>query len=173
MWRTLLRNRWARFARDALLVVAAWALIGAYQTRRHVSDHAPAPDFTLVDLDGKAVSLHDFRHRKVVLHFFATWCGVCKAELPSLRGLFGNLGDDETLLAIVQDADDLEAVRRFVREHEIEYPVLLGNRAVLSAYGVNAFPTNYYVNGDGTVSASTTGLSTRVGMGLHLLATSR
>lgn len=152
-------------------MLVLWLVVGAYQTRRHVGgSDAPAPSFTLSDLSGRSVSLRDFRGKKVVLHFFATWCGVCKAELPSVRGVHGALEPDEVLLAIAEDSDDVEALRRFAAEHELTYPILLGTHEVLAAYGVSAFPTNYYLNADGTVSSSTTGLSTRVGMELRLLA---
>ena len=107
----------------------------------------------------------------MLIHFFATWCGVCRAELPSLRGLSRNLGPNETLLAIVEDSDDVEAVRRFAREHELSYPILLGTRETLRAYRVSSFPTNYYVNGDGSIQASTVGLSTRLGMAFRLFLT--
>ena len=117
------------------------------------------------------MSLSQHRGKKVLIHFFATWCGVCRAELPSLRGLSQNLGPNETLLAIVEDSDDVEAVRRFAREHELSYPILLGTRETLRAYRVTSFPTNYYVNGDGSVQASTVGLSTRFGMALRLFLT--
>ena len=63
---------------------------------------APAPDFTLRDLAGNSLSLSQHRGKKVLIHFFATWCGVCRAELPSLRGLSQNLGPNETLLFQVE-----------------------------------------------------------------------
>ena len=56
------------------------------------------------------------------------------------------------LVAVAEDSDDVEALRRFAREHELRYPILLGRRDVLSAYAVSAFPTNYYLNADGTVT---------------------
>jgi peroxiredoxin len=170
----VLRRLWPRNPRLAALLevgllVFVWVLVGAYQTRRHVSARSgTAPAFTLTSLDGRSVSLADFRGKKVVLHFFATWCGVCKAELPSVRGVQSGLDDDEVLLAIAEDSDDVDALRRFAREHDLRYPILLGRRDVLAAYAVGAFPTNYYLNADGTVSSSTTGLSTRVGMELRL-----
>jgi peroxiredoxin len=155
------------------VVVVAWLAIGAYQTRKHVAaTDAPAPAFTLADISGRSRSLDEFRGNKVMLHFFATWCGVCKAELPSVRGVHGGLAEDEVLLAVAADSDDVEALRRFAREHDLRYPILLGTREVLAAYAVSAFPTNYYLNADGTVSSSTNGLSTRLGMELRLLAAS-
>jgi hypothetical protein len=95
---------------------------------------------------------------------------VCKAELPSVRGVHGALDEDEVLVAVAEDSDDVEALRRFARDHGLNYTILLGTREVLSTYAVTAFPTNYYLNSDGTVSSSTTGLSTRLGMSLRLLA---
>jgi peroxiredoxin len=167
------RKRLVSIALQGLVLLVCWLLIGAYQTRRHVAASAvPAPVFTLRDLAGREVSLRDFAGKKVLLHFFATWCGVCRAELPSVRGVHANLDSDEVLIAVADDSDDVEALRGYAREHALKYPILLGTREVLAAYAVGAFPTNYYLNGDGTVDSSTAGLSTRIGMELRLLAAS-
>jgi peroxiredoxin len=151
------------------VLLAVWLAIGAYQTRRHLpSNEIPAPAFELLDLDGNRVSLAQFRGRRVLVHFFATWCGVCKLELPSLRSLHEGLEDDAVLLAVVEDSDDAEAVRRFAREHELRYPILLGSDAVIAAYRVAAYPTNYYLRPDGSISSTSVGLSTKLGMSARL-----
>jgi len=169
-----LRDRRVAVGLQIVAVLGLWFAIGAYQTRRHAgAGGAPAPDFALTDLSGRRVSLHDFRNRKVILHFFATWCGVCKAELPSVRRVQASLDEDEVLLAIAADSDDPEALRRFAAEHDLRYPILLASREVLSAFAVDRYPTNYYLNGDGSVSSSTVGLSTFLGMELRLLRTRR
>lgn len=160
-------KRWLVVGIELLLVAAAVFGAGAYQTRKHLKGRV-APDFELVDLSGERVRLRDFRHKKVLLHFFATWCGVCRLELPSLKGLKAHLGPGEALVAVVEDSSDVEAVRRYAQAHELNYPILLGSTEVLRAYRVGAFPTNYYLNGDGTISGSTVGLSTRVGMSARL-----
>lgn len=168
--RALVRDRRVTAALQVLLLAGLWFAISAYQTREHAGQGGgPAPAFELSDLSGRRVSLSDYRHKKVLLHFFATWCGVCKAELPSVRAVARGLGKDEVLLAVAADSDDAEALRRFAREHDLDYPILLGSSKVLGAYGVSQFPTNYYVNGDGSVSSSTVGLSTLLGMKLRLL----
>ncbi|HKO48290.1 MAG TPA: TlpA disulfide reductase family protein [Polyangiaceae bacterium] len=170
---TALRPFWKRFAPLAgqlALVVGLVVGVSAYQTRHHLGREL-APEVTLGDLAGNSQSLSQYRGKKVLIHFFATWCGVCRAELPSLRGLSQNLAPNEVLLAIVEDSDDVEAVRRFAREHELSYPILLGTRETLRAYRVSSFPTNYYVNGDGSIQASTVGLSTRLGMAFRLFLT--
>lgn len=157
---------WLRALLQVAAVGALFAGVAAYQTRNHVTQ--VAPDFTLMDLRGNRVQLRDYRSKKVLLHFWATWCGVCKAELPSLRGLARNLTPDEALVTVVEDSDDIEAVRRFAEAHDLRYPILLGERTVLRAYGVGAFPTNYYLNGDGAIDSTSVGISTRLGMALRL-----
>lgn len=148
-----------------------WALAGLYQTRKHAGKAgAPAPTFTLLDLSGREVALESFRNKKVLLHFFATWCGVCKVELPSVRSVHAGLAPDEVLLAIAEDADDVVALQSFAREHDLKYPILRATPEVLRAYGVSVFPTNYYLNGDGSVDSSSAGIATRLGMELRLLA---
>ncbi len=113
--------RWSHLPLQMALALALFVGVSAYQTRNHVA-HQLAPDFTLVDLAGNPVSLSAYRHKKVLLHFWATWCGVCRAELPSLRSLQRSLGPDEVLLTVVEDSADVQAVRSFVREHELAYP---------------------------------------------------
>ena len=167
--RELARKRAVSTLLHVVVLLAAWAAIGAYQTRRHLpASGAPAPAFALVDLDGRRVSLAEFRGRRVLVHFFATWCGVCKLELPSLRSLHEGLAEDAVLLAVVEDSDDAEAVRRFAREHDLRYPILLGTDAVIAAYRVGAYPTNYYLRPDGSISSTSVGLSTKLGMSARL-----
>ena len=168
-----LREVWKRSASWAwqlVLFAGLFVAVSAYQTRHHLARQS-APDFALRDLAGNSISLSQYKGKKVLIHFFATWCGVCRAELPSVRGLAKNLGPNEVLLAVVEDSDDVAAIRRFAREHELAYPVLLGTRETLAAYRVTSFPTNYYVNGDGSIQASTVGLSTRIGMTFRLFWT--
>lgn len=170
MWSSLVRlfrQRWVLGGVEAIALAILVMALGAFQTRKHLRGTI-APDFELTDLSGKRVSLHDYRHKKVLLHFFATWCGVCRLELPSVEGLHKNLEPDEVLLAVVEDSADVEAVRRYAQKHELSYPILLGAPEILRAYRVQAFPTNYFLNGDGTIDSSSVGLSTRVGMALRL-----
>jgi peroxiredoxin len=157
-----LRSRWLRWAAQAALLVAVLAVVSVWQTRSHLSSDGPAPDFTLRDLDGREVRLSELRGKRVLLHFWATWCGVCKLEPGALNAVHDRLGDDELVLALVSDgADEIPAVRQFVKQHEIRYPVLIADDAVLRAYRVNAFPTNYFIAPDGRISSSSIGLTTR------------
>jgi peroxiredoxin len=166
------RPRRGRVVRRWLLELAVLAgvylSVTAYQERRLVHVNQPAPNFTLEALDGRLVSLDGMRGKRVLVHFWATWCGVCRREFGALNAVSGSLRDDEVLLSIVADADDRNRIARFVEEHDIRYPVLLGTDAVLRAFHVDTFPTNYYVDRTGSVAAHTIGMATRVSLASRL-----
>jgi peroxiredoxin len=158
------RARLAGWAAQAALLVAVFSLISLWQTRAHLGSDGPAPDFSLKDLEGRTVRLSELRGKRVLVHFWATWCGVCKLEPGALNAVQDRLGTNEVLLGVVADADDVAEVHRFVREHGVRYPVLLADEQVVRAYRVSAFPTNYFVAPDGTISSSSVGLTTRFGL---------
>jgi cytochrome c biogenesis protein CcmG/thiol:disulfide interchange protein DsbE len=142
-------------------VVGLYFAVSAYQGRHLLGTGTQAPAFTLTSLDGSTVSLESLRGKRTLVHFWATWCGVCRQEFGALNAVSAGLGEDEALVTIVADSDDPEAVRRFVREHALRYPVLLASDDIVRAYKVGAFPTNYYVAPDGKITTRTVGMSSR------------
>lgn len=148
-----------------LIALSVFFAVSHWQTRRLLpAGDAPAPDFTLSTIEGRSVRLSDYEGKTVLLHFWATWCGVCRHEVGALNDLLESLDEDQVLLTVAADGDDVEAVRRFVEERGVRYPVLLGNDAIIDAYRITMFPTNYFLDPSGRISASTTGMSTRWAM---------
>jgi thiol-disulfide isomerase/thioredoxin len=144
-----------RFAVFAFIYVA----ISSWQNSDHVPEGKAAPGFTLSSLDGQSVSLEQYRGKSVLLHFWATWCGVCRQEFSMLNRLQQSLGDDAVLLTVVADSDNPE-LDAFVREQDIHYPVLKATPKLLAGYKVKAYPTNYFIAPDGTIASSSVGMST-------------
>jgi thiol-disulfide isomerase/thioredoxin len=107
----------------------------------------------------------------VLVHFWATWCGVCGLELGSLNALHARLPANTTLVTVVADGADREHIERFVKEHDIRYPVLIADEEAMQRFAVKAFPTNYYVDETGVVESVTVGMSTRWAMWLRLWMT--
>ena len=162
---THLGRRWLRGALEVGVVLLIFVLVSAWQTRKLLPDDGrPAPAFQLVDLAGRSVRLADYQGKTTLLHFWATWCGVCRQEFSALNAVHSGLDDDQAVLTIVADSEDPERVRRFVRERGLAYPVLLATADVLKSYRVKAFPTNYYIDKDGRLRETTVGLSTRFSM---------
>ncbi len=130
------------------------------------ADAIPAPlaDLELTDQSGQTHRLADYEGQTVILNFFATWCGPCKSEIPDLEELYsdrGANGGEVALIAVANPSSDEhprandvseQEVRAFIDEQGISYPVLMdGAGELLSAYGVRAFPTTYFIKPDGTV----------------------
>ena len=113
-----------------------------------------ARDFALLDLQGKSVSLSNFRGKLVLLNFWATWCGACRSEMPSLENLYRNLRRDSrfVVLTVSVDQQGSSAVQPFLQQSGYDFPVLLDqNGQVSSEYDVSGIPATYIIDGAGEV----------------------
>jgi thiol-disulfide isomerase/thioredoxin len=164
-------QRWRGRAVQALILVGAYVAISAWQERSTLSTSGDAPTLQGVTLDGRELSLAQLRGKAVLVHFWATWCGVCRLELGSLNALHERLPANTVLLSVVADGADRAQLQAFAKEHEIRYPVLVADEDALQRYGVRAFPTNYYVDESGVIQDVTVGMSTRWAMWLRLWLT--
>ena len=111
-----------------------------------------APDFTLVDLDGVEHSLSDFRGQVVMLNFWASWCGFCRAEIPDMNVVYDELADQGFEIVAVNLGEDPDHLRSFAAEYEIEFPVLTDVDGVtVPLYSVRSIPTSYFLDAEGVV----------------------
>ena len=113
-------------------------------------DPDSAPDFKVKDLDGRELSLQAYKGKVVLLNFWATWCGPCRAEIPGLIRLQDEYKDRVQIIGMNVDDDDAERLRAFVKAKGINYPVAMTSVAVRLAYGsVSALPTLFVINQEG------------------------
>lgn len=113
--------------------------------------NTPARNFSLNTLDGKPVSLADFSGKTVLLNFWATWCGPCRAEMPLLQQFQDRYPDRLAVLA-VNDGEGEDLVRAFVAEMGLKLGILLDpERQVIEAYRVRGFPTTYIIDPAGVI----------------------
>jgi len=121
----------------------------------------PAPPFSLATLDGRTLSLRDFAGKKVVLSYWASWCGPCQVEMPELGEFYRRhhqRTSDFEILAISIDENPGEAMRYAARE-KLPFPVLLDPESqTADAYSVAGIPTLFVIGKDGTVQYARTGL---------------
>ncbi len=118
-------------------------------------------DFTLPDLDNKQVTLESFKGKVVLLNFWATWCGPCKAEIPGFVELQSQYKDDLVVVGFSVD-DPADKARAFADEYKINYPVLLGlgRDEVQDAYGpIWGIPTSFLIGRDGRVCKKHMGIA--------------
>jgi len=110
--------------------------------------------FTLPDISGKQARLQDFRGSVVLLNFFATWCGPCREEMPSLEQLYqAYAGKGLVVVGISSDVQGQDVVEPFVKKYALSFPVLLDPESTLSKpYRIRGLPTVYLLDKHGRVA---------------------
>ena len=111
------------------------------------------PDFTLRTLDGEALAAEDLRGRVAVVNFWATWCPPCRIEIPALQSLHEDYAEEGlVVLGISTDVGGAGAVRPFLEERGVTYPVALADNGVRRAFGgITALPTTFIVDREGVI----------------------
>ncbi len=126
---------------------------------RFVRDPDPAPDFKVKDLEGKEISLAASKGKVILLNFWASWCGPCRAEIPGLIDLQKKYNDRVQIIGLIVDDDDETEVRNVVRSEAINYPVAFTTSQVRLDYGgIAALPTVFVINPEGRVVQKHVGL---------------
>lgn len=111
-----------------------------------------APKFTLTDLEGKSLSLADYRGKVVILDFWASWCPPCKREIPDFITLQKEY-ESRGLQIIGVGLDEQENIASFARENGINYPVVIGNDEIVKLYGgISGIPTTFIIDKEGNVT---------------------
>lgn len=124
-----------------------------------------APDLSLLDKDGKPVTLADYAGKKVYINFWASWCSPCLDEMPRVEAVYQKYKDnpDYVFLSVTspkdakfgnsQSVDDSqETILAAAKKGGITYPVLFDHKdSTLMSYSIRAFPSHVFINSDGTV----------------------
>ena len=160
MSRGLRRQRAAVFAGALALALVSCSPAGETGGERELE---PAPAFTLPDLNGRAVSLSDFRGMTVLIDFWATWCGPCEEQIPMLNEFWLTQRDlgQVMVLGVSVDAEGAEVVAPWIEERGVDYPILIGDEGVARSFGTIGFPTLAVVTPDGLVESLHMGLIDR------------
>jgi len=142
------------------VVVCALLLTGsveAFQAKKK------APAFSLKTSQGTTVDLKKLKGKLVLVNFWATWCGPCRAEIPAFIDMYEQYKDKGLeIVGISVDDNGWSEVKPFVEKYKINYPVVLDNGSVARAYGnISAIPTTFIVDKEGNLVDRHIGLMKR------------
>ena len=131
----------------------------------------PAPAFSLVTLQGKKVSLADYKGKAVLVNFWATWCAPCKLEMPwfeAFRKQYGPQGFE--ILGIDADPDvGKDVIAKTAAKTGVSYPILIGDDKATNAYGgIDYLPTSFFIDRNGVVQEETAGLASKDEVEAHI-----
>ena len=155
------RARWKGWLRDLAIFAVVLGGISLWQGRNLLPAGDPAPAIQLTDLEGSPIELAELRGKKVLLYFWAPWCGVCKVVTPNLRWLARSTGVE--VVSIASAYEDLASVLDADPEG-FSNLALLGGDDAARAFSVRAYPTFYVLDEEGRIERSFLGYTSRLGL---------
>lgn len=154
----------SRFHRTISLLIPFLLLIcsgckGEYKyTPVNIGDYAPG--FILTDMNNKNIALSDYKGKKVILNFWATWCPPCVKEMPLLQEIYTSyssplfkMGERGDFVVIgINYNEDYDRVKKFISEHGITFTILIDSELKTSMnYGVIGLPVTFFIGRDGRI----------------------
>ena len=160
------RRRILRYAVELLVVLAIILGVRAWQQQGVVS--GPAPALAGVLLDGEkyfSLSLAALNGQPVLVHFWATWCPVCRAEQGSIEAL----AKEYPVITVAMQSGAAETVSAHLNKEALSFPVINDPDGTIAAqWGVRAVPASFVVDGAGRIRFVEVGYTTGVGLRLRL-----
>lgn len=122
-----------------------------------------APDWTLKDKDGNEVKLSSLRGNVVMMDFWATWCGPCKAAMPGVQKMHEKFaGKNVKIFGVnMSEQDDGTKAKKYFADNKYTYGLLMGGDKVANTYKVRGIPTFYIIGKDGKILFSGSGFSSK------------
>ena len=154
---------------------------GEPDTSAESPDRQEAPDFSLQALNGKTIKLADFRGKVVILNFWATWVPQCMREMATLEELYRGYQENLVVLGVSVDSvdsDNTDAVKAYVEERKVTYPILIAPREMLYDYEIacespiETIPTTIIIDERGFIHSQRVGVQRQAALKRSCLSSS-
>jgi len=161
-WKALRGNFWGSLAFDVAILISIFVLISMWQTR-NLPDEEHTPSLELGWLDDMRADSVMVSGETGVVYFFAPWCFYCRKSIDNLDDLVAS-GKLSWARVVALEYENLDDVREFIKETEIDLPVLLGGPQTSQDWQIRGFPTYFVIDGDGKIVSRSVGYSTKIGL---------
>lgn len=157
------RRRWRKWAIEAVIVIIVIIGVRTWQQRHMVNGPAPLLQGSL--LSGNAYVLPEHPDKPVLVHFWATWCPVCRTE----QGSISDISADHAVITVALWDKSKDEVQKFAAEQQLKFPVIYDpDNSIAKQWGVYAVPASFIIGTDGRIRFKETGYTTELGMRLRL-----
>jgi len=159
----ILKKRWVKWTLEILFFVVLYLALRGYMQRNMISGQAP--DIQATTIEQQAFSLHATDKKPILIHFWATWCGICKLEEDSID----RLSNDYHVMTIAMQSGSDDEIKTYLQEHDLNFKVINDeDGAFVERYGVVGVPASFIVNSKNEIVASEVGYTTPWGLRLRL-----
>lgn len=109
--------------------------VGCADARIGKTEYGEARDFKAPDINGKVITLSDYKGKIILLNFFATWCPPCRMEMPDFNALSKKYPKEVEVIAVAVGRESLERVKSFVKSNNLSFTVIMDDGNISSLYG--------------------------------------
>jgi thiol-disulfide isomerase/thioredoxin len=118
-------------------------------------------DFSVTDLNGKTLPMRDLKGKVIFLNLWATWCGPCRVEMPSIQKLYDSVDKDKVVFVMLSldQANQTAKIRQYVSEKQFSFPVYQPASSLPSLLRVKMIPSTFIIAPDGIVRTKKSGMA--------------
>ena len=161
--KTILKKRWVKRTFEILFFVVLYLVLRGYMQRDMISGQAP--DIQATTIEQQAFNLHASETKPILVHFWASWCGICKLEQDSIDAL----SEDYHVMTIAMQSGSDDEVKTYLKEHDLSFKVINDiDGTFVERYGVAGVPASFVVNSNNEIVASEVGYTTPWGLRFRL-----
>lgn len=154
---------WRSLFIQCLLLLTVYVGMQLWQSRNAMTGQAPPINAVL--LSGEQVSLTNHMGKPVLVHFWASWCSICRFEEPSIS----SIAEDHAVLTFASQSGDADSLRTYIKEHNLKFPVIEDEQGEWAQlYGVKGYPSSFIIAPDGSIYDVEIGYSSNWGLRLRL-----
>ncbi len=149
----MLKKQWKQFFVIALLLFITAGCGNNKENKQGATGSTPAYAFKLTTLEGKTVTLDDYKGKALILDIWDTWCPPCKAEIPDFIALYDEYNDKGLeILGAAIGREGTQAVANFAKQYKINYPnAIITPDFIPGVGGVSGIPTTFVIDKKGNV----------------------
>ncbi|MBL7856450.1 MAG: TlpA family protein disulfide reductase [Cyclobacteriaceae bacterium] len=143
-------------AGNALMLTGAMDYSPSEATKKNDFDY----NFILQDLNGNKIDFNQYKGKVVFINLWATWCGPCRMEMPSIQNLYNSIGENEKIAFVMLALDQpgtQEKIGKFVKEKEYNFPIFTPAGNLPKQLQVSTIPTTLVIGPDGKIASQKVG----------------